>query len=215
MEKLFHEDNIIIIILGHLFNLMLLNLLTLICCIPIITIGASLTAMHHVLITEIEGKGGEVIKPFFRSFRKNFMPATIIFMGILGVFSVMVSIVIVLSDKKDTVFLVISILAVLVTILCLMIFCYVFPLLATFENTIRQTVYNAGALALTHIPQSFAMLSILIVYGKLMSSYWQNILAFFFLFGISIPGWLFMKLYVPILNSILGTEEEYTNTEEE
>lgn len=215
MEKLFHEDNIIIIILGHLFNLMLLNLLTLICCIPIITIGASLTAMHHVLITEIEGKGGEVIKPFFRSFRKNFMPATIIFMGILGVISVMASIVIVLYGKKETYFLVFSILAVLVTLLCLMIFCYVFPLLATFENTIRQTVYNAGALALTHIPQSFAMLSILIVYGKLMSSYWQNILAFFFLFGISIPGWLFMKLYVPILNSILGTEEEDTNTEEE
>lgn len=207
MEKLFHEDNIIIIILGHIFNLMILNLLTFICCIPVITIGASLTAMHHVLITEIEGKGGEVIKPFFRSFRKNFMPATIIFMGILGVLSIMASIVILFYKNTEPVFYVISIMAVLIGILVLMVFCYVFPLQATFENTIRRTVYNAGALGLTHIPQSFAMLSILIVYGKLMSSYGQNLLAFFFLFGISIPGWLFMKLYIPILNGLLAEDE--------
>ena len=215
MEKLFHENNIVIIILGHLFNLMLLNLLTVICCIPVITIGASLTAMHHVLITEIEGKGGEVIKPFFRSFRKNFMPATIIFMCILGVLSVMVSIIIVLYGKKEPAFLAVSIVAVVISIIALMIFCYVFPLLSVFENSLKQTVYNAGALALTHPLQSFAMLSILIVYGKLMSSYWQNILAFFFLFGISIPGWLFMKLYMPILHSlgVMNDDTEESETE--
>ena len=202
MEKLFHEDNIIIIFLGNLFNLMLLNVLTLLCCLPVITIGASLTAMHHVLITGIEEKNGDVIKPFFRAFMQNFMQSTILWMTLLGILSGMGSLFFLCFGKTELMYQAVCVGAILIMLLSLMVFLYILPLQARYQNTIRQTVQNAAAIALSHIPQSFAMLAILIVCGKLYTSFGVNVLAFIFLFGLTIPGWLFMKLYVPVLYSL-------------
>ncbi|MBR1742107.1 MAG: YesL family protein [Lachnospiraceae bacterium] len=206
MEKLFHEDNIIIIFLGNIFNLMLLNVLTLLCCLPVITIGASLTAMHHVLITGIEEKNGNVIRPFFRAFRENFMQSTILWMTLLGILSVMGSLSFLCFGKAELMYQAVCVGAILIMLLSLMVFLYILPLQARYRNTIRQTVQNAAAIALSHIPQSFAMLAILIVCGKLYTSFGVNVLAFIFLFGLTIPGWLFMKLYVPVLHSLQEKE---------
>ncbi len=38
------------VILGRVADLVWLNLLTLICCIPVVTAGAALTALHYVSI---------------------------------------------------------------------------------------------------------------------------------------------------------------------
>ena len=49
MSKLFDQDNMFFAIMGVLFDLIILNVLTLLCCLPIVTAGASFTAMHSVL----------------------------------------------------------------------------------------------------------------------------------------------------------------------
>lgn len=49
MSNLFDQDNMFFTIMGVLFDLIILNVLTLLCCIPIVTAGASFTAMHNVL----------------------------------------------------------------------------------------------------------------------------------------------------------------------
>ena len=50
MGKLFNIDSPVMRFLGKVADLMILNLVTLLCCIPVVTIGASLTAMHYVLL---------------------------------------------------------------------------------------------------------------------------------------------------------------------
>lgn len=47
MSNLFDQDNMFFTIMGVLFDLIILNVLTLLCCIPIVTAGASFTAMHN------------------------------------------------------------------------------------------------------------------------------------------------------------------------
>ena len=57
---------------------MLLNLLTLVCCIPVFTIGAAMTARTFTAMKMLRGQSEGIKKPFFRSFKQNFRQATIL-----------------------------------------------------------------------------------------------------------------------------------------
>ena len=56
MNDFFNPDNRFMRALSRLFDLMILNFFTLLLCIPIITAGASITAMHSVLIQMAEDR---------------------------------------------------------------------------------------------------------------------------------------------------------------
>ena len=78
MNRLFDLDNPVMRFLGKLFDLMYLNLLFLLCSIPIVTIGASLTAMYSVALKMVKNEETYIGKDFFKSFRMNFKQGTII-----------------------------------------------------------------------------------------------------------------------------------------
>lgn len=193
MSNFFHENNPVIVFLGDAFDLMLLNLLTLVCCLPVVTIGAAFTAMHYVLVCGVEQKKTGILKPFFSAFRKNFLQATVVWMLLLGVFAMLFACLLFTDGNGAVLFL-----AVFIGLLAAMILFYAFPLLAHYENTISGTVYNALCVAVSHIPQTGALFAIAIVYAMFFSRHWQTVSAFLCLFGISVPGWLYMKLYLPV-----------------
>ena len=67
-------------------ELIILNFWTILCCIPIVTIGASMSAMHDVLIRKKRGEPYRITRGFFKAFKNNFRHATgtwLIFLGIL------------------------------------------------------------------------------------------------------------------------------------
>lgn len=76
MGNLFHIDNPVMAFLSKAADLMILNLLTLVCSIPIFTIGASFSAMHYALLRLRREESTYVTKDFFQAFKKNFKDAT-------------------------------------------------------------------------------------------------------------------------------------------
>ena len=71
MSKLFDQDNMFFAIMGVLFDLIILNVLTLLCCLPVVTAGASFTAMHSVLWRMVRHEETYVARQFFDSFKRN------------------------------------------------------------------------------------------------------------------------------------------------
>ncbi len=65
--------------INKLIDFIVLGTIWLIMCIPVVTIGASTTAAYYVAFGQLDDKDGYVFKRFFRSFRMNFVQATIIF----------------------------------------------------------------------------------------------------------------------------------------
>ena len=53
--KLFNLDSPVMVFLSKVANLMILNVLTIICCIPIFTAGAAITALYYVTIKMARG----------------------------------------------------------------------------------------------------------------------------------------------------------------
>ena len=78
--KLFSPDSKFMIAMSRLADLTLLNLLFLITCIPLFTVGAASTALYTVAFRIGTVRETGVIKPYFRAFRDNFRQATILWL---------------------------------------------------------------------------------------------------------------------------------------
>ena len=90
MGRFFDLESPIMRTLNRVADLMILNLLMIVCCIPVITVGASVTAMHYVILKMVRGEEGYLVKGFFKSFAANFKQATLIWLLMMVVIAVYV-----------------------------------------------------------------------------------------------------------------------------
>ena len=83
MDKLFDLDNPFFRFISKLVDVIWLNILWLIFSIPMVTIGASTTAMFSVTMKMARDKEGYVFQGFWKAFKENFKQATIIWIILL------------------------------------------------------------------------------------------------------------------------------------
>ena len=50
-------------------DLCILNIICLVCCIPIVTAGASITAMYYVTLKMVRNEEAYIVRSFFKSFK--------------------------------------------------------------------------------------------------------------------------------------------------
>ena len=127
-----------------------LNLLWAICSIPIVTIGAATTGLYYVMLKLARGEEGNVTKMFFRSFRENFKQATVLWLILLavGLFLGADGYILyhlrLISAGPAAVFWTILLAVVLAAaVFYTIILIYVFPLVASVENTNLAMLKNS------------------------------------------------------------------------
>ena len=81
--KLFNYDSPFWSFMSRLADLIILNLLWIVFCIPVVTIGASTTAMYRVTLNMVRGEGSGVVRMFWDAFRLNLKQAVLIFLILL------------------------------------------------------------------------------------------------------------------------------------
>ena len=128
-------------------DLLLVNLLFVVCSLPVVTIGASATAMYYVL-GRIRRQEGTVTKDFFRSFRENFRQATLYWGVLLLVALALYWNFRLISGWTGALYSVMMVLLILVSWFAVSWGSLVFPLLSRFDNTSAATARNAGILVL-------------------------------------------------------------------
>lgn len=160
MRNLFNMDNGFFRVLGRVADLMMLNIVFIICCIPIFTIGASLTGLYYVTLKIAENEEGYIIKGFFKSFRQNFKQATVIWLILLALGCLIGLDFTILNNSTGTVISVLRILILATTLLYAMLLLYVFPTLARFDNSNKTTIRNAFIMSIADLPRTVVMLVI-------------------------------------------------------
>ncbi len=162
MKGIFSYDNPVMRFIGKFWDVLILNLLWLICCIPVFTVGAATTAVYYVTLRLARDEDGYTIRSFFRSFKQNFRQATVIWLILLMVgiilfcdlwFVLTANIVPAGTPRILAMALFIGMLAVWFAVLI-----YVFPVLARFYGTIKQTITNAFLLSIRYILYTIAMI---------------------------------------------------------
>lgn len=156
MKGLFNLDNPLMQLLSRVGDLIVLNVLTLLCSLPILTAGAAQAALHRVCQDMAFDTDSGVIGPYFRAFRVNFRQATILWLGELVLAAVLAWDVLLITaylGGSAWMYILMGILALLAALIC----AYLMPLIARYDNTLRQHLNNAVVLALMKLPTSLLL----------------------------------------------------------
>lgn len=197
MRNLFNIDSPLMRFLSKVADMIILNILFLITCIPIFTIGASMTALHYVTLRMVSGEEGAVSKDYFRSFRQNFRQATVIWL-ILVAFALLLSYDIRLVwNGGGYVNTVVKVLSVIAGVALVMVLLYVFAILAKFNNSVKGTIRNAVAISLAAFPKTVSMF-ILLVSCAALTFYTETTIRWGLLFWLT-PGFATVAYFNSIL----------------
>lgn len=180
--------------LGKMADLMWLNVLTLICCLPVVTIGASLTAMNYMALKIARNEECYITRGFFKSFKENFRQATLIWLIILAVIAVLVGDYLIMGSSAAEFGVLFRGVITAVTVLVVFTCMYVFPVLAKFENSVFRTLKNAFLMSLMQFPKTILMI-IMYAVPVVVFFFVIQLMPLSLLFGLSAPAWGSAKLY--------------------
>ena len=151
-DSLFNMDNPFWRTMGKVADMVILNILFIICCIPVVTIGASYSALYTVTLKLAKNEESYIFRGFFKAFRANFKQATLIWliMLFLGVF-LGVDLYLTINLDMPLMNALYYIFLVFVALYAIML-SYVFPLLSKFDNTVINTIKNSLMMSIAHFP---------------------------------------------------------------
>lgn len=157
------EDNPIFDKLELLFNLMILNVLWIICSIPVVTIGASSSALNYTCIKLRRNEGDSIVRMFFHSFVTNLKQGMLIGTGMVAILIILCSGLIQALGSINSGHSVSTVFAVVLVgmlFVWIMAYTYIFMVLARFENTILRTITNSFYFMAKDIFQTLKVLGI-------------------------------------------------------
>ena len=122
-----------------------LNILWFICCLPIVTIGASTTALYYVSLKIVKNEEGNLTKAFFHSFKENFRQGTAIWLILFGLGAVLGIDGYVLYHMRfeNAFWTLLTAVFIVAAVAYGIILLYIFPLLARISNTTKAMFRNS------------------------------------------------------------------------
>ncbi|WP_313151736.1 YesL family protein [Lacrimispora sp.] len=212
LSGFFNYDNPVWRFIGKFGDLIILNILWLVCSIPIFTIGASTTAVYYVTLKLVRDDDGYTIRSFFKSFKENFKQSTAIWLillavgMILGVDLYFFTRLYTGSGSFRTVMLTVFLAMVLIYAA---VFTYIFPLQARFFNTVKRTFFNAFFMSLRHL---FRTIGLITIDGVLIAAAFifmiPPMLMVFMLFGFPLLAFINSYILAPVFSLYIPEEEQ-------
>lgn len=164
--SLFNLDSPLMQGLGKIADLFILNILFIVSCIPIITIGPALTALYTITLKAARNEESYIFRSYLKAFKDNFKIGTLSWLIVLIAGFVLWADFRILGSMPDSIKTVMSVFLLLAFFLYLITATYLFPYIARFENTLFKTIKNAFFMAIAYLPYTllfvaFAVLTIL------------------------------------------------------
>ena len=207
-----NTDGRIMNFLSRLGDMFLLNILYLISCIPVVTIGAATTALYYNMLKMAENRESYVWRDYWKSFRQNFRQATIVWMILLACILVLGADLLLLGGMSEALGAVTALIVIVLSIVLIMMGFYIFPVLARFDNTVKNTFKNALIMAVRHLPSTIV---IVILHGLPLLLAMVSIQVFIrgilvvLLFTVSILAYFQSKLFIRIFSNYYPKNKEY------
>lgn len=213
--KLFNPDSRIMIFLSRVADLVILNILWLVCCVPVVTIGASTTAMYHVIRHWQKDSVSSIMRDFFQSFKEDFKQATPVYLILLipTVAVVMNAMLIFNPENSAAVPSYLLVIWFISALILLFISSFVYPVMAFFADSIFKTLRNAMVLALAHLPRTILisvlnLLPVILLFVNL--SFFLQSSIFWLLIGGALVAYLNMSILKPVFKKLVPSEFEDT-----
>ena len=155
MKNMFSMDSKIMEVLGFLADLLFLNLLFLVCCIPVVTIGAAQSGLYNaVRVLQDKEDDSSVYKAFFRGFTSGFGNVTVLWIVFAIFDAILIYTLIISLSFEGFVSFVVPLIAL---VPCLVLHAVIVVFHSQFSCTIMQLFRNAWLVMLMHPLRSLAV----------------------------------------------------------
>ena len=211
MKDLLNPEGVFFQFLSRVGDLIILNVLFLICCVPIVTVGAAYAALCKVCMDMVYEQEAGMVKGFFLAFKENFKQATVVWIVELIVIVSLVCdgmLILTFMPGSRVMYILLGVLAFLVLCVCT----HMTPLLIRYRNGLRQHLSNAMVLAVIRLPRTLLMIVVscapLIVLALSVlqaSTVFFDTLVFWLAIGCAVMAYINMNLYKGVYNKL---EEE-------
>lgn len=212
MKNIFNLESPLMQMLNRAGDMILLNVLFLICCIPVVTAGASIAALHKMMQELIYETDSGTFKGFFRAFKANFKQATIVWIVMLLVILSMgcdALLIITFFSGSESVKWMLILLAVLAVLVCC-VAAYMIPLLVRYQNTLREHLTNAAVLAIIKLPRTIGLVLLnlmpLILLSLSLNAFIQTLI-FWVVIGFSFTTYMEVTLLKPVFAELEGSKD--------
>ena len=166
MGELFNTDNSFWQAVGKAGDLIHLTLLAVFASLPLVTLGASLSALYYTAFKILEDDNQSTVRNFFHSFRQNLVQGMVIsiivlVLGGLLFFDVRFMLILTAGSAASGLSMPLLcagwVICVFLGILFLFLVLYLFPLQARFFNPLSVTLKNALAAGIRYLPKTLQM----------------------------------------------------------
>lgn len=204
-RRIFDAENPIMQALSAACDLLVLNLLTAVCCVPIVTAGAALTALFDVSLRLVRGEAAGIVRGYLRAFRANLKKGSAL--GLVFLLAAAVLLVDFFAAQTYAPPLRVPVVAAALLVGAAAL--YAFALLARYENTLAMTLKNAATLSVAFFPKTLGMLLFTVGLWVVCLSFAAYALPVLMMFGLSLPGYVCALLCDGVFKSIeTETKEE-------
>lgn len=219
--KLFQKDSPWIRLIDNFGNLTLLNLMYLLFCLPVVTIGPATTALYSCTLCMARKEKLELSR-FRRVFKQEFTVSLKAWLTLLLVGGLLVADYLFLNRRPEMP-RVASYFLYLLVFFAASVLLYIFPLIARFTNTLGQYFRLSLALALKNLPQTMLMLAVIslpFILFLLNAELALRLMIFWILFAIALTSFFCSSFLCKIFSELeerakAAEEAEQEDKEEE
>lgn len=152
--KIFDIDSPFSRFLSNVCDIVIVNLLFVLCSIPVITAGASLSAMNYATQCMVYDKGSGVAKNFFKGFKENFKQSTLYFIPAALIMASLIYEYIFLVPQAGISGQFSGMLIFFLMILLVCFSSYIFPLIVRYKNGLKDHIKNGVLLTFGKLPKT-------------------------------------------------------------
>lgn len=214
MSSFFNYDNKFAAAFNQAFYIFCIGLFWLFSSVPIFTMGAASSAAYYTMNKVVHHHRGYVWQEYWSAFRSNFKQGTVIGLFFLA-FAVLMAgdlYLIRVMAGAGSAFAQMWMIFALLLIIELMVWFYIYPNIARFQNTNKAIIKNSMLMAIAHLPQTALMFVIFVV--LLIGMYYLPLYLKFL--NIITPGiffWAQNRIMEKILRKYMSEEDRAAEDE--
>jgi len=163
LSHLFQLNSPLFKFLSRAVDIVILNLLFLLFCIPIITIGTSITALYSVTIKMTRNEENYIFKSFISSFKRNFTQSTLVWFILLASGFILLADLSVLGNFHGILRIFFTSALIIFGFVYLGILLFIFPYMARFDNTIKRSLLNSLLVGFSNLPRLLLLIFLTVV----------------------------------------------------
>jgi len=202
--------------LTNICNLIIVNLIFMVTCIPVFTIGASVTSLYRITIAILAGDNPAILKDYWKCFKENFLKATgleLLYTALAAFFVFELYMIRVMLDEQ---YQWTSFIAYFFLVAIVASSFYAFPLLAWFDESFKQILKNSILIALSNLPVTIMYIAISAGLAFLIYQFTVTTLSIMVFMGFSVIALfysIFLKKIFEKFGAVINFREEKEDTD--